>query len=326
MDMQTLLLLIAGLLLLIAGGELLVRGASKLAVTLGIPPVIVGLTVVAFGTSTPELAVSIQAAYSGSADLAVANVVGSNIFNILFILGLSALISPLLIHSQMIQREVPFLIGISLLTFVLGLNGQIAPWQGGVLFMVLVGYTAWLVREAMQKRAEDAELLREAEEVTARVSGKKVFLSIFFVVIGLGLVMLGADWLVQGASALARGLGVSEAVIGLTIVAAGTSLPEVVASVIATIKGERDIAVGNVIGSNIYNLLAILGLSSLASPAGLNIAPEILRFDIVVMIFVTILCWPFFRSGRMLSRVEGAIFFSGYIAYTGFLIWRATAS
>lgn len=326
MDLALFGLIGGGLAALVVGGEFLVRGASRLAAALGVPSVVIGLTVVAFGTSTPELAVSLKAAWSGNADIAVANVVGSNVFNVLFILGGCALLSPLVIHSQMISREVPIMVGVSLLLFAFGANGTISHWEGGLLFVGIVAYTTWLVREALAKKRENRRLEKEFEQELAPVKNSRSPLAISLALVagGLAVVMLGADWLVTGAVRMAQSLGVSDTVIGLTIVAAGTSLPEVVASVMATIKGERDIAVGNVVGSNIYNILAILGASGVASKSGLSVNPSMLAFDIPVMIGVAAICWPFFRSGQRLSRLEGAVFLVGYVAYTAYLVSQAS--
>ncbi len=325
MSLTMILYLIGGLVALIIGGDLLVRGASRLAAAWGIPSIVIGLTVVAFGTSTPELAVSLGAAFDGNADIAVANIVGSNIFNVLFILGISALICPLVIHSQMIRREVPIMIGISVLLLLVSLSGTIGRLEGGFLFLCVLAYTYWLVREALQQKSENAELTKESEQEFGKLQspGSGKLSAALLLIVGLGIVMLGAEWLIDGAILTAKSFGVSDAVVGLTIVAAGTSLPEVVASIMATIKGERDIAIGNVIGSNIYNVLAILGLTGLIVPQGLAVSDEMLWIHIPVMVAVAVVCWPFFRSGKELSRLEGGIFFGGYIAYTVFLIQRS---
>ncbi len=322
------LLIIAGFIFLILGGELLVRGASRLATVLGVPPMIVGLTVVAFGTSTPELAVSLQAALNGNADISIANVVGSNIFNIFFILGVSALISPLVIHQRMISREVPILIGATILLYLFSIGGNIARVEGIVLFAGIITYTWWQVRHAKVSRAEQKSMAKEFSEDTKAVKeegGMSLPMSIGLIIVGLVIVMFGADWLVSGATDLAKSLGVSDAVIGLTIVAAGTSLPEVVASIMATIKGERDIAVGNVIGSNIYNILAIIGISGTVVPNGIAVNPSMFNFDYPVMLGAALLCWPFFKSGKTLSRLEGGVFLLGYILYTAYLVKNASA-
>lgn len=309
-----------GLLLLIMGGEFLVRGASRIASVLGIPPMIIGLTVVAFGTSTPELAVSINAVLEGNSDISLSNVVGSNIFNVLFILGLSSIIAPLVIHSQIIKREVPIMIGTSVLLYLLSLGGLINWLEGLLLFSLIIAYTAWLVLESLKKRTENNQLIMESNREYQVSEKGSLFFPILFVLSGLGIVMLGSDWLVSGASEMAKAFGVSDTVIGLTIVAAGTSLPEVIASVMATLKGERDIAVANVIGSNIYNILAIVGLSGLIAPTGLSVNPSMINFDYFIMIGVAFLCWPLFKTGKQLSRWEGCFLLVLYIGYTSYLV------
>lgn len=323
MDLIIILKVIAGLVALIVGGEWLIRGASRLATLLGIPAVIVGLTIVALGTSAPEFAVSLSAALKGNADIAIANVVGSNIFNTLFILGVSALISPLIIHVTMIKREVPVMIGASLAVLLFSLDGQILQLEAFLLFAFAVIYTWWLVRETKRNRSRELEK-QVKEELSYRAAPFKEKAMIpLFIIVGLGVIMLGADWLVEGAIAMAQSLGVSDTVIGLTIVAVGTSLPEVVASVVATLKGERDIAVGNVIGSNIYNILLILGLSGAILPGGLAVQESLMKFDIPFLLFSAVLCFPIFWWGKQIRRIEGAFFFSIYIAYSAYLIYNA---
>lgn len=255
---MTWLMLGAGLILLIMGAELLVKGASRLATSFGIPALVVGLTVVAFGTSAPEMAVSVKAAFSGQAELAIANVVGSNIFNILFILGLAALIMPLMVSQQLIRQDVPIMIGISFVALWMIQDGTIGKLEAAILLTGVILYTVFLFYQG-KKTGIDATL--EVDKNPA-----PTWQNILLIVIGLALLVLGARWLVQSAVTIASSFGVSEAVIGLTIIAAGTSLPEVMTSVVATIKGERDIAIGNVVGSNIFNILAVLGLSGLFSP------------------------------------------------------------
>lgn len=326
MNIEILGLLISGLVFLVLGGELLVRGASQLASAIGISPIVIGLTVVAFGTSTPELAVSLDAALKGNADIAIANVVGSNIFNVLFILGVSAMISPLIVHSQMIRREIPIMIGVSGLIYLMALNGVVGRFEGLILFLGIIGYTTWLVIEAKKNKKENQEIKAESElEYKEKPSSSKSLISaILFVIVGLAVIMFGAEWLVSGAVQLAKSLGVSDTVIGLTIVAAGTSLPEVVASIMATIKGERDIAVGNVVGSGIYNILAILGLASVVVPSGLNVSESLLKYDFPIMILSALMCFVFFKTGGQLSRREGVFFLLSYVAYTAFIVQMAT--
>ncbi len=321
--MFTVLILLAGLVLLVAGADILVRGASRLAAALGISPLVIGLTIVAFGTSAPELAVSVGAAWSGQADLALGNVVGSNIFNVLFILGLSALIAPLVVAQQLVRLDVPLMIVASVVVWLMGLDGLVTRLDGLLLFGAVLAYTAFLI---VQSRRESSAQVQEeyAREYASAPGGRQFLVNGLLIVAGLFLLVLGSRWLVDSAISIAQALGVSELVIGLTIVAAGTSLPEVATSVIASIRGERDIAVGNVVGSNIFNLLCVLGLSSLVSPAGIVVPDAAIRFDIPVMIAVAVACLPVFFTGYRISRWNGLVFLLYYVAYTAFLILAAT--
>ena len=318
--------LLGGLALLTAGAELLVRGASKLAVAVGISPLLVGLTVVAYGTSTPELAVSVQAGLDGRPDVAVGNVVGSNIFNVLLTLGVCALLLPLAVAQQLVRREVPIMIGASALLLAQSLDGRISITDGVVLLASLVAYTAYALRAGRQEtRTMQEECAQRYGSAGRRSRGaRSTALNVGLVLAGLAVLVGGARWFVDGAVALARTIGVSELVIGLTVVAAGTSLPEVATSIIATIRGERDIAVGNVIGSNIYNILAILGISSVVTPGGLTVAPAVVSFDLPVMVAVAVACLPIFFSGMAVARWEGAVFLGYYVAYLAYLILDAT--
>ncbi len=319
---------VLGLVALVFGAELLVRGASKLALSFGISSLVVGLTVVAFGTSAPEMAVSVQSAWSGRVDIALGNVVGSNIFNVLVILGLSALVTPLVVHQQVIRQEVPVMIGVSLLLWALVLDGGISRWEGLLLAGLVAGYTVLLIRQSRRETAAiQAEV--EAEYDEAFDGQKKAWdshwgVQVLLILAGLALLVAGAHWLVEAAVGFARQLGVSELVIGLTIVAAGTSLPEVATSVMAALRGERDIAVGNVVGSNIFNILAVLGLSASVAPADLVVAPAILAFDLPIMVAVAVACLPVFFTGARVNRGEGALFLMLYAAYTVYLVLHAT--
>jgi cation:H+ antiporter len=313
-------LFLAGLVALVAGAELLVRGAARLAGALGISPLVIGLTVVAFGTSAPEIAVSVGAAASGKVDLAVGNVVGSNIFNVLFILGLSALITPLLVAQQLIRQEVPIMIGISALLFALAADGVIGRPESVALACGLIAYTVFLVR---QSRAENAAAQARSGNDAPRGAGART-LDVAFTIAGLALLVLGARWLVDAATAFARWFGVSELVIGLTIVAAGTSLPEVASSVVAALRGERDIAVGNVVGSNVFNILGCLGLAGLVAPQPLVVAPAVLAFDLPVMLAVAFACLPVFFTGARIARWEGVLLLGYYLAYVGYVVLKAT--
>jgi cation:H+ antiporter len=326
--MMNVLLFVAGLVALVAGANLLVRGAGKLALSLGISPLVVGLTVVAFGTSAPEVAVSVSSALDGNTDMAVGNVVGSNIFNVLFILGVSALIVPLVVNRQLIRQEVPVMVATSLLMVGLVYDGLLSQWEAGLLLALLVGYTGFLVvqsrRESAAVAAADDELAGELEPLVQGAWDARLPAQLALIAVGLALLVLGSDWLVTAAVAFAKALGVSDVVIALTIVAAGTSMPEVATSITAAIKGERDMAVGNVVGSNIFNILGCLGLSGLvASGAGLTVAPSLLAFDVWVMLAVAVACLPMFASGGEIARWEGGVFAGYYVAYVGYLILAA---
>jgi cation:H+ antiporter len=316
---MTIVLFVLGLTTLVAGAELLVRGASRLAGSMGISPLVVGLTVVAFGTSAPEIAVSVNAALSGNTDLAVGNVVGSNIFNVLFILGLSALIAPLVVNAQIIRQEIPILIGACLLLFVISSDDQIAYAESLLLLVALVVYTVFLI---VQSRKESQAVQDEyAAENTKRSRwDAPVYIQVALILAGLAMLVQGSEWLVDAAVVFAKMLGVSDIVIGLTIVAAGTSMPEVATSVMAALKGERDIAVGNVVGSNTFNILGSLGITGLVAPAGILVPPSVVNFDLWVMLAVCFACIPVFLTGREIARWEGAVFLAYYIAYVTYLI------
>ncbi|MFI4875921.1 MAG: calcium/sodium antiporter [Blastopirellula sp. JB062] len=315
-----------GMIGLVIGGELLVRGAAKLAALAGVSPLVVGLTVVAFGTSAPELAVSLSASLQGNADIGVGNVVGSNIFNVLAVLGLSAAVAPLIVSSQLIRLDVPLMVAISCLTLVLGWDGEISQLDGGLLFAILVVYLFWLVRQSRREQQAVKDEFSAEYGTAEKMSLGTLLVQLGLIVAGLVALTLGAERLVAGASEIARYFGMSELLIGLTIVAVGTSLPEAAASVTASIRGERDIAVGNIVGSNIFNICCVLGLSALAPPSGIPVSDEALRFDIPVMIAVAIACLPIFFTGYAIARWEGWLFVGYYFAYAGYLILAAVDS
>lgn len=322
MDPFVLLRLLIGFVLLIVGAEVLVRGASRLAAAVGISPLVIGLTVVAFATSAPELAVSAQSAWSGQADIALGNVIGSNIFNILFVLGASALVLPLLVKQQLVRLDAPLMVGASILVFISGWDGRIVRWEGGLLFAGIIAYTLLLIR---QSRNESSAVQEEyASEYGGTVGSRKRPLDALLVIAGLALLVWGAHWLVDGAVVVARVAGVSELIIGLTIIAIGTSLPEAATSVIAALRGERDIAVGNAVGSCLFNLLVVLGLTSLLAPQGVPVAPAALAFDIPVMIAAAVATLPIFFIGYRISRWEGALLLAYYLAYMLYLLLDAT--
>jgi cation:H+ antiporter len=319
------LLFVAGLVALVLGAEALVRGASKLALSFGISPLVVGLTIVAFGTSAPEMAVSTGAVLNGQTDIAVGNVVGSNIFNVLFILGISALVAPLIVHVQLIRQEVPIMIGSALLLLALGLDGELSRWDGAMLLILMVAYTLFLiVQSRRESSASTAEFDAELQPAAPQAWDGQWPAQLGLILVGLVLLVLGSDWLVSASVFFAKALGVSDLVIGLTIVAAGTSMPEVATSLTAAFKGERDIAVGNVVGSCTFNILGCLGLSAVAAGGlGLPLAPSILSFDIWVMLAALLACLPVFLSGREIARWEGGVFLAYYGAYVGYLILAA---
>ena len=321
---MNILLFIAGLVGLIAGAELLVRGASKLALSFGISPLVVGLTIVAFGTSSPELAVSTGAALDGQTDLALGNVVGSNIFNVLFILGLSALITPLVVNIQLIRQEVPIMIGASVILLLVCLDGRIGLLDGLLLCGLMVAYTVFLiVQSRRESQAAKDEYAAEVQPAATGAWDSKLPVQLLMIVIGLGFLVAGSEALVTASIAFAKALGVSDLVIGLTIVAAGTSMPEVATSIMAAIKGERDIAVGNVVGSNTFNILGCLGIASVVSPSGLGVPSSLLALDMWVMLATALACLPVFLTGREIARWEGGVFLAYYAAYVAWLILAA---
>jgi len=321
--MWPMLSIIAGLIALVIGGESLVRGASKLALSMQISPLVVGLTVVAFGTSAPELGVSLQAAMSGAADVAVGNVVGSNICNVLLILGISALVTPLIVSSQLIRLDVPLMVAASLAMWFFSLDLRISQMEGAILFLALLAYITMSVVKSRRETKANAEQCAQSMLHVSRLGASRLAQS---GLIALGLVLLGfgSNWLVSGAVTIAKMWNVGELIIGLTIVALGTSLPEVVTSVVASLRGERDIAVGNVVGSNLFNILCVLGLTGLVTPAGIPISLEALEFDIPVMVAVAMICLPIFFTGSIISRGEGIALLFYYFAYTSLLVSEHT--
>lgn len=321
---MALILFFAGLVLLIVGAEVLVRGASKIAGALGISPLIIGLTVVALGTSSPELAISIKGTLSGQVDIALGNVIGSNIFNILFILGISALLIPLSVSQQLIRFDVPLMIGLSVALLLISLDQTLSRFDGMLLVAGLILYVTilavWALRARSQENGSDPSL---QEHPTSR-DDVHWFINIAFVVGGLALLVFGSRWFVDGAVRFAGYLGLSELIIGLTIVAAGTSMPEVVTSVVAAFRGERDIAVGNAVGSNIFNILGVLGITAVLAPSGIPVSEAVIGFDLPLMIAVAIACLPIFFTGGAINRWEGALFLSYFVAYILYLVLNAT--
>ncbi|MGQ9563295.1 MAG: calcium/sodium antiporter [Thermogutta sp.] len=339
------LTMLTGFTCLALGGEVLVRSSVGLAKRLGLSELIIGLTVVAFATSSPELAVSISAAYFGYADVALGNVVGSNIFNILFVLGLSALAAPLLVDRQLLYRDVPIMIALSVFTYAIAQNGVIEHYEGIVLLALFLGYIVLLIATARQSHQVATEravhsssppLGRENSPPAALPSRSSIgcFLRkllilaalLIGVCVGVGVLMLGAKLFVDGAVSVARAWEVSELVIAVTLVAAGTSLPEAATSIVAGFRGRRDIAIGNVVGSNIFNILCVLGIGTLITRDGMHVAGEALMSDLPIMVGVAIICLPIFFTGKTVGRFEGLLLFGYYLAYTANLALAGTHS
>ena len=313
-EIQIAIYIIGGSIGLFIGAEGLVRGASSLAIRLGISPLVVGLTVVAFATSSPEMVVSIKAAIEGNPGIVVGNVVGSNICNIALILGVAAMISPMSIKSQVIKREIPIMIIVSVILLLVLLDDTITRMEGvflviGIITYIILGYKYSI------KEKDNREVIKEFEESIPK-SPYKIWQSIIFILAGLALLLLGSNLFVDGAVAVAENFGLSQAVIGLTIIALGTSLPELTTSVVASFKNENDIAIGNAVGSNVFNILSILGVSSLVRPIA---DTGVTMVDLSIMMFFAILILPLSRSKFTLRRWEGTLLFCGYIAYMIYL-------
>lgn len=307
--------LVIGLGLLTYGAERLVHGASSVAFKLGLSPLVIGLTVVAFGTSAPELVVSVGATIAGNSDIAIGNVVGSNIANIALILGLTAMIRPMSIHLRILKKEIPIMIFVTLFTSIFIIGDEITRLEGALLFTGLIVFIVYSIRSAKTVPAEVKEQLIEEPEIDVDAP---IWKSWFFIVLGLGLLVGGGELLVRGAVEIATLLGVSKAVIGLTVVAVGTSLPELATSAVAAFKGESDIAVGNVIGSNIFNMLCILGLTGMIHPLD---SSNFGLVDLGFMLALTIIILPLMRRGFELNRWEGGFLVFTYVGYT---IWLVT--
>jgi cation:H+ antiporter len=317
-------LLAIGLVILVIGAEATVRAACRLALLLGISPLIIGLTVVAFGTSAPELAVNVQAAWTGASDLAVGNVVGSSIFNVLFVLGVSAIIVPLSVARQLVRFDVPVMIVAALLAGAVCYDGEITRLEGAVFLGLLVIYLVVLGFLGRRPPGTEDEMPADALPPRAHRLRKSV-LDALLLIAGIAGLVLGARLLVIGGVQIAETLGISQIVVGLTVVAIGTSLPEIATSIVASLRGQRDIAVGNVVGSNIFNVFAVLGGSALVAPQGIPVAESVIAFDLPIMIGVSFLCMPIFFSQAIISRLEGFLFFALYVVYTTLIVMGALA-
>jgi len=306
---------ILGLIALIWGAEILVRSSSKLAASLGVSKLVIGLTVVAFGTSAPELAVGIEAGLMDQPDILMGNVIGSNLTNTLLILGLAALIIPLQVHKNLIRFDLPVMITSTVILILLSLNNIITFWECVILFACLIIYLFALVRFSGKSRLTDEEI----------VEAGSPWLNGLLSLGGLVLLIAGARWMVESATIFALMAGVSELVIGLTIVAIGTSLPEIVTSILAAVRGEKDLAVGSIVGSNILNILSVIGIAGLFI-SGIPVQDSLLEVEYIILLAVSVICFPIFFTGRRIKRVEGAIFLTSYILYLFYLYLDSASS
>jgi cation:H+ antiporter len=317
--LQNIGLILAGLAILIVGAQLLVKGASRLALALGIAPLIVGLTIVAFGTGAPELAVSIQSSLADRTNLLLGNAVGSNIYNVLFILGVCATITPLAVAPQLIRLDVPIMVGAALTLLLMAQDGVLNRLDGAILIGALVAYTLFVI---VQSRKEKTGVKNDyAEQIDEAIHpDRRFWLHGLFILVGLALLGLGSDLLIGGAVAIAQALGVAEVIIGMTVVTIGTTAPELSACLVAAWKGERDIAVGNIVGSNLFNILAVLGVGAVVAPQGIEVGPRMLSFGIPVMTIVLFACLPVFFAGQAIRRWEGVMFLSFFAIYLANLV------
>ena len=315
---MTFLSIAAGFVLLFAGGEAVVRGAVALANRFGVSPLVIGLTIVGFGTSLPELLVSLNAALSGAPGIAVGNVIGSNLANMMLVLGVAAVICPIVVNAPAIRRDAIAVVGVTMVFVLAGLSGLIGALEGGLMVALLLGYVGTSLWQDMHGNGSAAELHREeAEELTGLP--QRVWLMVVWAVGGFAAVLYGAEILVSGATALAKSYQISDEVIGLTLVAVGTSLPELTVSIVAAYRGHSDVCIGNVLGSNIFNLFGILGVTALVTPV--PFADKIIQFDLWVLLGVTVLLVPIILTGRRVTRSEAFLLLVLYGAYVACQFW-----
>jgi cation:H+ antiporter len=314
--MTDVLLVAGGLVALILGAEVLVRSSSGLASWLGVRPMMIGLTVVSLGTSVPELAIGIGASVSGSPGLAVGNIVGANLVNILLILGLSAVLVPIALDRATLRFDLPAMTAAALLLLVLSIDGTLARLDGIIMLLGALAYTAGLVRLSRREAAQCPVV----EDASGTAERHRPLRGVLLLVFAIAVVVVGAELLVDGAVSIAESLGVSDAIIGLTIVAIGTTAPEFVTTVMSTLRGNREIAIGNLIGSSIYNICAILGLTVVVASRGVPVPDEVLAADLALLVVATAAAVPVFLSGKRISRVEGALFVASYVGYLTWLL------
>jgi cation:H+ antiporter len=311
-------LLIFGLLLLVVAGEFLVKGAVGVSILLKLSPLVIGMTVVSFGTSMPELLVSLNGALDGNSGIAIGNVVGSNIVNVAFILGLSVIILPILPDKQTLKIDYPVMVAASLIYMIFALDYYIARWEGIVLFLILIIFVYRMVAKSRKDEKVRSEANKDNEQEDVKTI--PVWKSLTFVALGLIGLFFGAEWFVDGAIQIAASFGLSDAIIGVTVVAVGTSMPELIASVIAAVRKQADISIGNIIGSNIFNIFGVLGLTAIIHPIG--VGKESVTFDGVWMVVVALLLFPMMYIGKALGRISGVILVVSYFVYIGWMILK----
>lgn len=314
------LLIVIGLVALAVGAEVVVRSSSRVARRLGVSPMIIGLTIVSATTSVPELAVGIDAALIGAPDLAVANIAGTNAVNLLLILGLSALLRPIPLQARTVRPDLPMMACAAVAALLLAIDRTISQLDGALLLMIAIGYTAVIIRSSRRDRARVRAEYAAESPAPPRRAASRLILELVSLLAGIVIVVLGADWLVNGAVDFARRFGISDAVIGLTIVAIGTSAPELAMMIITTARNHRDVAIGNLIGSSVYNIAFILAMTALVVPGGLHITTEVVRIDLPIMTAATLACVPVFIGDRRVTRLEGGLFVLSYAAYLSYLI------
>jgi|SRR5262245_15292015 len=315
---------VGGLVLLIVGADVLVRAGSGLASWLGIRPMMIGLTVVSLGTSVPELAVGIDAAVSGSPGLAIGNIVGTNLVNLLLILGLSAVLLPIALDRATLRFDLPAMTAAAVLLFLLSIDGALRRPDGVILLLAGVAYTVGLVQLSRRETADPADTPEVVVTGTETPGRPRPVRHVLALLVALVVVVIGAELLVNGAVSTARTLGVSETVIGLTIIAIGTSAPELVTTVVSTLRGDRDLAIGNLIGSSIYNIGAVLGLTVVVAPHGVPVPDEVLAADLGLLVVATAAAVPVFLTGRKITRIEGGLFVATYVGYLTWLLLTRT--
>lgn len=314
------LLLLVGLAVLIIGGEVLVRGAVGLSAAMKISPLVIGMTVVSFGTSAPELLVSLQSALDGNPGIAIGNVVGSNIANLALVLGITVLIFPIVAEKQTKRIDYPMMMLASALFAVFALNNLLERWEGIVFVIILIAFTVFLIRSSRKSEKSKLEAVLESDEIDAGEIKDSPWLSIGLLLVGLVGLYFGSEWFVGGASDLASKFGLSDSVIGVTVVAFGTSAPELVASIMAAVKKQSDISVGNLIGSNIFNVFAVLGVTSIVKPV--KVTNEVIGFDMVWMLAIAVLMIPVLFLGDKIGKWKGVILLLSYVFYIVWIVLR----